>query len=241
VSSLSPNDKICAALFAMFVAAGASAAGSSGVPWASLTAAQQQVLAPLQKDWTSIDPTRRQKWLEVAHKFDGMPADERERVQQRMADWARLTPAERTQARLQFQEVRQLPAQERTAKWQAYQALPEAERRTLAQRAQPPSKAVTSAEATVTPRPSATEPVSAKRVAPAASGPASRTTPHIVVQVKPGATTTTMSTRAAPTKQQTPGAPKIAATASYVDPATLLPKRGTSDAPVGVGETSPQQ
>ncbi len=171
--------------------------------------------------------------MEVAGHFPNMPVDERQRVQERMAEWARLTPAERTQARLQFQEVRQLPAQERSAKWQAYQALPEAEKKSLAQRAKPPVKAASAADAPAKPR----DTFAASRAAPSpASGALGRATAPIVVQARPGATTTTMSTRASVPAHRQPGAPKIAATANYVDPATLLPRRsahGSSPAASG--------
>lgn len=200
-------------------AAAASAAAPKGKAgdWASLTPAQQQVLAPLARDWPQIEANRRQKWLELAAKFSTLPVDERQRVQARMAEWARMTPAERTQARMQFQAVQQLPAEERNAKWQAYQALPVEERKTLAARGQPSASGAGVATAGGRPAPAR----------PSASGVAgNRAIAPIVVQVGPGATTKTMTARSAMTKPTPPGEPKIAATAGNVDPATLLPKRG---------------
>ena len=211
------------------------AAANDKVPsWSALTPSQQQALAPLQRDWPSLEPNRRQKWLEVAARFPAMPLDERRRVQERMAEWARLTPAERTEARLRFQEVRQLPAEERHAKWQAYQALPEEERKTLAQRAVPPAKGASPLEQPAKARVTADTPV-ARRVpgaASAASAAISRPSAPIVVQARPGATTTTMSARNVPRAKPQEGAPKIAATSSYVNPATLLPKRTPQGAAV---------
>jgi len=61
-----------------------------------------------------------------------MPAEERQRIQERMSEWARMTPEERGRARLQFQEARQISPQQRQARWDAYLALPEEERRALA-------------------------------------------------------------------------------------------------------------
>ena len=216
----------------------AFAAPDKVVAWASLTPAQQQVLAPLQRDWSTLEPNRRQKWVEVAARFPAMPADERQRVQERMAEWARLTPAERIQARRQFQEVRQLPAEERQAKWQAYQALPEAERQSLAQRAQPAAKGSAASDAALKAKPSDAV---ANRAGGGASA-AARTLPAMVVQVRPGATTTTMSARALPPRPAASGAPKIAATAGNVDPATLLPRRGPQvSAPASGSDSSDQQ
>jgi hypothetical protein len=212
---------------------GAALAAAGGPTWASLTPAQQQALAPLQKDWPQIEANRKQKWLEMSARFPGMPADERQRVQARMAEWARLTPTERANARLHFQEARQVPAEERQARWEAYQALPEEERRKLAQHARP--AAAPAASASARPRPAAaSEPAGAKR--PAGAAPLTAVAPRpvapIVVQAKPGATTTTLTTKAPTPSHSQPGTPKIAATPGYVDPTTLLPKRGPQGAAV---------
>jgi hypothetical protein len=218
------------------LAVSAWAAEPAGGPsWASLTPAQRQALAPLQRDWASIDEQRKQKWLEVAARFPTMPADERTRVQQRMADWARLTPAERTRARLQFQEARQLPAEERQARWQAYQALPEEQRKTLAQRARP-AAAPTRAEAgPANARAPAADlaATSAKRnIVEPTPAPAKRPVLPTVVQARPGATTTSIVKPVQPPPHHQAGLPKIAAQPGYVDPATLLPKRGPQGAAV---------
>jgi hypothetical protein len=212
----------------------AATAAEAGPTWASLSPAQTQALAPLQRDWGSIDANRKQKWLEVASRFPTMPAADRQRLQERMAAWARMTPAERTRARLQFQEVRELPAEERQARWQAYQALPEDERKKLAQRAKPAAKPASGAEAGKPAPRSVAEQSNAKRnlVVPTVASPATRTVAPSVVQARPGATTTTMSTRATPPAHHQAGLPKIAATPGFVDPATLLPQRGPQGAAV---------
>jgi hypothetical protein len=225
-----------ACLGALLIGSAALAAAEKGVAWTSLTPQQQQALAPLQRDWPTLDANRRQKWLEVAGHFPTMPADERKRVQERMAEWARLTPTERAQARMQFQEVRQLPAQERNAKWQAYQALPDEEKKSLAQRVQAAAKAASAADGKTKVR-GATASHSAQIPA---SGPLTKSIGPIVVQARPGATTTTMSTRANLPAHRQPGAPKIAATAGYVDPATLLPRRAAQGAaPAASGVDTP--
>lgn len=230
---------LCSLSPVAYAASPASAAPAAVVDrkpsWASLTVAQQQALLPLQRDWASIEPNRKQKWIVVASKFSAMPADERLRVQTRMADWARLTPNERAGARLQFQETRRVPAEERQERWQAYQALTAEERSTLAQRAKPVAKAASGAE----------NAAQARTVADAASAGARKpnlVTPTVatttrsvapaVVQARPGATTTTMSTRIAPPLHHQLGLPKIAATPGFVDPATLLPRKGPQGAAV---------
>ncbi len=206
----------------------ASKAATVGPAWSSLTRAQQQALVPLQREWAGIDANRKAKWLDVAARFPTMPAAERERVQERMADWSRLTPAERGQARLQFQESRQFAAEDRQARWDAYRALTDEERAELARRNKPAAKAA----APVNGDAKLAAAVKRNVVPPTAAAPAPKAVSPTAVQVKPGATTTLMSQPArAPVHQQS-GLPKIAATEGFVDPKTLLPKRGPQGAAV---------
>ena len=201
-----------------------AAADVSG--WGALTPPQKQVLAPLQKDWPRLDAQRRQKWLEVASRFNSLPIEEQARVKERMVEWARMSPAQRTRARLVFQEARQLPADERQARWQAYRSLSPEARQALAQRANPttrPAPPLARAEPNASP--------AAKRnlVQAGAAQPPKAVAPT-VLQARPGATTTTMATRATPPLHHQAGLPKIAATPTFVDQATLLPKRGPQGA-----------
>lgn len=209
-------------------AASAVWAADQGASWALLTPAQRQVLAPLQRDWNNIDLSQREKWVEVAARFPTMPADERQRLQARMAEWVRMTPAQRATARLQFQEVKRLPAEERQARWQAYQELSPEERRKLAQSAKPAARAASAALARV----KADADTGKRNIVGAPAAAPARVVSPTVVQARPGATTTTMTTRAAPPLHNQAGLPKIAATPGFVDPDTLLPQRGPQGAAV---------
>ena len=212
-------------------------------PWAELTAAQHAALAPLQRDWASIDGVRQQKWLELAARFPAMPAAERARIQQRMVQWASLTPAKRNQVRLQFLEAKQLPAEQRQARWQEYQALSADEKQTLARQARQPAAAASTPDR-AGPRTASkgdakgdTKPSAGKQnevqaqAAPGAMRAAAATAP-VTLQAKPGATTRPLTTPALPPAHHQPGLPKIVATDGFVDPATLLPKRGPQGAAV---------
>jgi hypothetical protein len=238
--------------------------------WASLTPAQQLALGPLQQEWAGIDVNRKQKWLAIATRFPKLPADERKRVQERMTEWTRLTPAERNSARLQFNEARQVSPEERQAKWQAYQSLPEAERQSLAQRAKPSAKAniatpapaaalggAGSGSASANPAMAAAQGgarngkalvanpadgATKRNVVQASASDQVKPVAPLVVQAQPGATTTNLSTRSPRPSHSQPGTPKIAATPGYVDPATLLPKRGAQGAAaVGSSDDIPSQ
>lgn len=201
-------------------------AGASGPAWSELTPAQQSALSPLKKDWSQIDAPRKQKWLEIAARFPSLPAEERGRIQDRMNEWARMTPDERGRARLQFQEARQISPQQRQERWDAYMALPVEERRALAASARTVPKAGGDTAARVAEGSGKKPPqAAAKIVAPT------------VVQAKPGASTTLISKPAAPPPHAQAGQPKIAIDKDRVDRSTLLPQPA---APKGAAASAPQ-
>jgi hypothetical protein len=200
-----------------------------GVRWRDLTPAQRDALAPLEREWPTIDGPRKQKWLEIASRFPSMPAAERTRLQARMAEWVRMTPTQRGQARLNFQQSREVPSDDRRARWEAYQSLPSEERKQLAARAAVPPAAAPARRGT--PVPDAAQGKSNIVPNPALSAPPRAVAPT-VVQAKPGATTSLMSDRRVPPSHQQTGLPKIAATPGFVDKQTLLPQRGPQGAAV---------
>ena len=204
----------------------------SQVPWAALTVQQQIALDPLKREWQTIDPSRQQKWLDVAARFGSLSAPEQERVQQRMGEWARMSPDQRSRARLNFQESRQIDAEERQSRWQAYQALPPDQRRELARQATkqpsaPPRTREDAAKSAIVP----------PRPATAAPQPVAPT----VVQARPGASTNLISQAPAPPAHQQVGLPKITAKPGFVDPNTLLPRRGVQGAAVAATPEQPKQ
>lgn len=101
--------------------------------WTDLTAAQQAALRPLAQHWNGLSEAHKRKWLVLSRNYDKLGANEQATLHGRMGEWAGLSARDRAQARLNFAEVKRLaPADERKAKWEAYQALSEEERRKLA-------------------------------------------------------------------------------------------------------------
>ena len=100
--------------------------------WDELTPAQQQALKPLAGHWAGINETQKRKWLEVSRNYPNMPAPEQAKLHSHMTDWVNLTPQQRAQARLNFGKAAPLSADEKKAKWQAYQSLSPADRQKLA-------------------------------------------------------------------------------------------------------------
>ncbi|QPF74956.1 DUF3106 domain-containing protein [Roseateles sp. DAIF2] len=194
---------------------------STTIEWQALSPAHKQLLAPLEKEWNALDPSRRGKWLELAARYPQLPEHEQQRVQQRMSDWAKLSPAERQQARIAFQASRQLKADERQAKWEAYQALPEEKRQQLAdkaaQKARPVSVAAPASSSKAPPAPKpALVPLRPVVSAEQPLGPT-------VLQAKPGATTVLINQGRAQARQPT-GNPRLALDMGRLDDKTLLPK-----------------
>lgn len=215
-------------------AAAVSTAAESGPRWQSLSPAQRSSLKPLERDWSSIDEQRKQKWLEIAARYPSMPPAEQQRVSARMAEWVKLSPAERGQTRMNFQEARQLTKEERQSRWEAYQALTPEQRSRLAARAAPAAalgaarNGDANRKAGAVPR----DAVQAKtNLVPNTSYAAPpRPVGPTVVQAQPGATTSLISKRPTPPAHQQPGLPKIAASPGFVDKSTLLPQRGAQAA-----------
>lgn len=92
--------------------------------WSELKPEQQKILAPLAPEWESMDAVRRKKWIEIADRYPRMKPEEQQRLQKRMVDWVKLTPAQRAAARDKYQALKKLPPDKRkevTAQWQRYQ------------------------------------------------------------------------------------------------------------------------
>ena len=107
-------------------------------PWTELSSEQKQILAPLARDWNSLDLQRQTKWLLIAQRYGSFTPDEKARMQERMKEWAHLSPNDRKLARDSFTSVQKVPAEQRgTVKdnirqqWYEYQSLAESEKERL--------------------------------------------------------------------------------------------------------------
>jgi hypothetical protein len=208
-------------------------AAEVGPKWSELNGAQKAALKPLERDWAGIDGDRKSKWMAIAERMPTMPPAERSRIQTRMTEWAAMSPQQRGQVRLNFQEAKQVAPANRQAQWEAYQALTAEQKRQLAARAVPPPPN-TAAKANGGPRAERADKGNAQAKSNIVPNPAFAAPPKpvgpTVVQARPGATTTLISKVPAPPRHQQTGMPKIAATPEFVDKTTLLPQRGPQGA-----------
>lgn len=106
----------------------------AGPQWSDLKPVQQETLKPLEQLWPDLEENRKRKWLAIAKTFPTLSPQAQVTAQERMREWASLTPAQRSQARLNFAQSQQLTADEKLAKWEAYQTLNEEEKQNLLKR-----------------------------------------------------------------------------------------------------------
>jgi hypothetical protein len=99
--------------------------------WNELSEAQKKALQPLENLWPSLEVNRKRKWLVIAQNFSQMSEASQGLAQERMREWAALSPLQRSQARLNFAKTQQWSNDEKLAKWEAYQALSEEDKQKL--------------------------------------------------------------------------------------------------------------
>ncbi len=114
-------------------------ASVSGPGWTELSSAQRAILQPLAPSWNALSQGHKSKWLQMTKSYPALSAEEQVKMQGRMKEWVALSPQQRAQARLNFAKTKELAkelsAEEKQAKWQAYQSLSDEEKRKLAAKA----------------------------------------------------------------------------------------------------------
>jgi hypothetical protein len=132
----------------------------SAPSWLELTPQQKQILAPLGREWDTMEAFRRQKWLGIAQRYPALNPEEQARLHQRMDAWARLSPEERAKAREKFKKLQKAPPDQKDAlkqKWQEYQQLPPEEKKRLADQAK--AHTATQKHRATRPKPQVAKPV----------------------------------------------------------------------------------
>ena len=130
---LFPLRALFAAALLVLAVSAVAAPKEAGPQWASLTADQQQILAPLQNDWPKLSREQKTKWLGIAKRYPEMKPEEQKRAQARMQKWVKLTPEQRWQAREQYRSLTTKVAPDRREQlrryWAEYNSLPPHEKR----------------------------------------------------------------------------------------------------------------
>ncbi|MBC7601563.1 MAG: DUF3106 domain-containing protein [Ramlibacter sp.] len=158
--------------------------------WAELVPEQRQALAPLAGTWETVSEAQKRKWIALSGNFTKLPPAEQVKMHSRMTDWVALSSAQRTQARLNFGETKQLAPEEKKAKWEAYQALSPEEKSKLRAGAAKPSgtaaavKPVAPEKLVVVPKSTAKQETKAPRIA-VAPNPGDHLTPQTAPAAPP--------------------------------------------------------
>lgn len=99
--------------------------------WSDLTAAQQAVLEPFEAQWNGWSAAEKRGWLKLADRVPKMSDEQRERVDERIREWARLTPEQRRLARQNYRLAKRLEPDERQARWERYREMTPEQRAVL--------------------------------------------------------------------------------------------------------------
>ncbi|HSC87839.1 MAG TPA: DUF3106 domain-containing protein [Polyangiaceae bacterium] len=106
-------------------------AGIPDGPWARLSDAQRQALAPLKQAWPKLDESRRRRWLAIASNFHSKTRATQDRIHARMTQWSELSELQRAEARLRYLQAAKLNSEAKRQRWEAYRKTEPGQRRPL--------------------------------------------------------------------------------------------------------------
>lgn len=99
--------------------------------WSDLKEPQRQVLAPFADQWNALPLVEKRAWVSLANRFPRMSEREQQVAEERIAEWAQLTPEQRRTARQNYRLAKSIPREERVAQWEQYQTLTDEQREIL--------------------------------------------------------------------------------------------------------------
>jgi len=107
--------------------------------WSELGEAQRRVLEPFASQWNALPASEKRAWADLALRFPRMKPEQRKRVEQRIVEWAALTPQQRLIARENYRLAQQRSSERLVAEWEAYQAMTPEQRSVLVSAGSTPS------------------------------------------------------------------------------------------------------
>lgn len=108
------------------------AKSSTNLDWSALTPLQHQALLPLAVSWSTLSDTQKKKWIKLSANYQTLPAPAKEKLHERMVQWAALTPKQRAQARLNYSQTQRVSVEDKAERWEVYQALTAEQKQALA-------------------------------------------------------------------------------------------------------------
>ncbi|GAB5606298.1 DUF3106 domain-containing protein [Sideroxyarcus sp. TK5] len=83
--------------------------------WSELSAAQQQILAPLSDSWDNLPQSEHKSFIGVADAYPKLSPEKQQRLRAQIKDWAGLTMEQRHRAREKFSAFSKVPEEKREA------------------------------------------------------------------------------------------------------------------------------
>ncbi len=111
---------------------GTIAKPATNLDWSTLTPLQHQALLPLAMSWPKLSDAQKKKWITLSANYQTLPAPAKEKLHERMVQWAALTPKQRTQARLNYSQTQRVSVEDKAERWEVYQALTAEQKQALA-------------------------------------------------------------------------------------------------------------
>lgn len=99
--------------------------------WSDLSPAQQAVLEPFEAQWNGWSATEKRSWVKLADRVPKMSPTARERADERIREWAALSPEQRRLARQNYRLAKRLAPDERQAQWERYREMTPEQRSVL--------------------------------------------------------------------------------------------------------------
>ncbi len=99
--------------------------------WSDLSPAQQAVLEPFEAQWNGWSAAEKRSWVKLADRVPEMSPAARERADERIREWAALSPEQRRLARQNYRLAKRLAPDERQAQWERYREMTPEQRSVL--------------------------------------------------------------------------------------------------------------
>ena len=100
------------AVFLLLCLAGTTASATPA-PWRSLSAAQQEALAPLAQQWDTLQEVQQNRLLKTAKRYSHLTPEQKQRFRNRLTAWSKLTPEQRKAAREKYRAFKKVPTEKR--------------------------------------------------------------------------------------------------------------------------------
>lgn len=96
--------------------------------WSQLSSKQQELLAPLKKDWDTMTNAQQERWLQVGRKYENEPSERQDIMRERVGGWSELSPKEKAAARENYKALKENRQGERNSSWNSYKSLDQKKR-----------------------------------------------------------------------------------------------------------------